>query len=458
MTVEVSPEASAEASPAANDGANAGASISRKAAVASWQRFVPGLLLRRDFRRYWAGHSVSLLGDQISQLAIPLLAVLTAHAGPAQMGYLTAAGLLPYLMFSLVAGAFADRRGDKRRLMIIADAGRMAALICVPVLAATHDLTLPALYAITFAIGTLSVLFSVCDGTLFASIIEEPAYVEANTLLNGARAMSFAAGPTASGVLVQVLGAPVALLADALSYLYSAVTLGRIRVVEPSGTRGRGWGLGEGLRFIAHHRVLRTLLAATTTLNLFNYVYSAMFVLYATRMLGVRPGTLGLVLGAASIGALAGAAATKHLVRRYGLGRAYVFGQILFPAPLVLVPLVGGIVSGMTAGSRTVLIIGMLLLAELGSGFGVMVLDIAAGTVMTAATPDSLRARVAGAQRTVNYGIRPLGALLGGFLGTAVGVHAALWIGAVGGLAGALWLIGFPRTGHEETPIDLLSY
>jgi MFS family permease len=399
------------------------------------RRFAPVLLQRRDFRRYWSGHSISLFGDQISLLAIPLLAVLTANASPAQMGYLTAAGLLPYLLFSLVAGAWADRRGDKRRLMIVADLSRTAVLLAVPVLYLSGALSLSVLYAVAFAVGTLSVLFEVCDNTLFVSLVSKAEYVSANTLLNGSRAMSFVAGPSTAGILVQVLGAPVALIADAFSYLCSAVMLTRIKPVEPPAAAGTGWGISEGLRFIAGQPVLRSLLAAVTTMNLFNFIFSALFVLYATRHLGVSPGALGLVLGVGAIGALVGAAMTKPLVRKLGIGPAYVLGQILFPAPLVLVALAGG---------STFAILSMLFAAEFLSGAGVMVLDICAGSLQTAATPDALRARTAGAQRTINYGIRPIGALIGGFLGSTIGVHSTIWIGAIGALLGALWLVASP--------------
>jgi MFS family permease len=351
------------------------------------------------------------------------------------MGYLTAAGLLPYLLFSLVAGAWADRRSDKRRIMIAADAGRALALAAVPVLYACGALTLPVLYVVAFTVGTLSVLFEVCDNTVFAALVGKDEYVSANTLLNGSRAMTFVAGPSVGGLLVQFLGAPIAVLTDAVSYVCSALFLGRIRPAEPPGATGEGWGVAEGLRFIWHDRIMRPLLSAVTTLNLFNYIYSALFVLYATKTLGVTPGALGLVLGAASVGALGGAALTKRLVARYGIGKAFVIGQILFPAPMILVPL--------AAGSRPV-VLALLFAAEFLSGAGVMVLDIAAGSLMTAIIPDHLRARVGGAHRTVNYGIRPIGAVSGGLLGTAIGVHAALWVGAVGACLGVLWLLPSP--------------
>lgn len=310
-------------------------------------RLVPDLLRRRDFRRYWSGQSISLFGDQVSLLAIPLLAVLTAHASAAQMGYLTAAGLAPYLLFSLVAGAWADRRSGKRRIMITADIGRMTVLITVPVLYLVGVLTLPILYVIAFTVGTLGVLFEVCDNTLFVSLVEKEDYVSASTLLNGSRGLTLVSGPTAAGFLVQLLSAPVAVLADAASYLGSALMLSRIKATEPPGATGSGWGISEGLRFMTRQPVMRAMLAATTTLNLFDYIFSALFVLYATRSLGIRPATLGLVLGAGAVGALVGAALTRPLVAKLGIGPAYVLSQIMFPAPFVLVPAGPG-----RAGSR----------------------------------------------------------------------------------------------------------
>ena len=396
------------------------------------RRRLPRLLRGTPFRRYWSAQTVSLFGDEISTLALPLFAVSGLHAGPAEMGYLIAAALIPNLLFSVLAGACIDRYPHKRRIMIVADIGRALLLAAVPAAYLLDVLTMEQLYVVAFLSGTLAVLFGVSNNTLFVSLVAKDDYLQANTLLNGSRAASFVAGPSAAGLLVQTLTAPVALLADAVSYLASAVLLTKIRATEPPPSEASGLGVGHGLRFIAGSPVLRSTLLGATTLNLFNYMFAALFVLYVSTELGVSPGLLGAVIGAGAFGALLGATVTGRVARRLGIGPTLVLSFVLFPAPLLLVPL--------AAGSAPSLL-GTLFAAEFFSGLGVMMLDITLGSVQTAATPDALRARVSGAQRTINYGIRPIGALLGGALGANLGVRPALWIATIGAIAGVLWVL-----------------
>ena len=408
---------------------------------------VPRLLRQAAFRRYWAAQTVSLLGDQVTLLAVPLLAVLAIGAGPAEMGWLTAAALLPNLFLSLPAGAWVDGRPGKRRVMVVADLGRAVLLLAVPLLWWAGVLTLPLLALVAFAIGTLSVFFEVAHASLFATLVRRADYVDANGLVNGSRAVSFVAGPSVGGLLVQVLGAPVALLADVLTYLASAALLARVPVTgeavpaEPGTIRG----MAAGVRYVARSPVLRAILLGTTTLNLFNYVFAALFVLYVTTGLGISPGTLGLIVGAGAFGGLLGAAVAGPLSRRIGIGPALIAGLLLFPAPLVLVPL--------AAGPRPV-VLTLLFAAEFGSALGVLILDITAGSLQTAATPPAMLAVVSGFTRTVNYGIRPVGAVLGGLLGTTLGVRPALWIATVGALLGTLWVLFSPLRSLRELPAE----
>jgi len=187
---------------------------------APWR--VPPLLRRRVFRNYWSAQSISMLGDQVSALALPLVGVLTLHASPAEMGVLTALVWAPNLVFAVHAGALADRLGRRRRVMIASDLGRAVLLVSVPVAAWTDALTMAQLYAVAFAVGTLSVFFNVSDATLFMCVVERDEFLPANSLVYGSRAATFMAGPSLGGILTQAVTAPAALLVDAVSLLVSA--------------------------------------------------------------------------------------------------------------------------------------------------------------------------------------------------------------------------------------------
>ncbi|HEX6873640.1 MAG TPA: MFS transporter [Micromonosporaceae bacterium] len=401
------------------------------------------LLRDRMFRRYWSAAGVSFVGDQVSLLALPLLAVLLLGASPAEMGYLTAAGIVPSLIFSVTAGLWVDRRQQRRRVMVAADVIRALLVSSIPAAAAFGVLSMAQLYLVAFLVGTCAVFFEVANSTLFVSLVRPERYVQATSLIHGARSASFVAGPSIAGIVVQLLSAPIALLLDAVSYVASALLLGRIRATEPPPDRSGRGGLARVYRFFRNDRPLRTVLTSCATVNLFNYMFSALVVLYVTVHLGVSPGELGLVLGAAAIGALLGSVVTGRLTRQIGVGPAYVVGLVAFPLPLLLIPLAGG---------PRPLVLTLLFLAEALSGLGVMILDITAGSLMAALIPHHMRARVSGLFRTVNYGVRPVGALLGGAVGTQVGVRTTLWIAGVGALLGVLWLLRSPILAMRTLP------
>ena len=231
-------------------------------------------------------------------------------------------------------------------------------------------------------------------------------------------------------------------MADALSFLCSGALLGRIRPREPEAD-GEQEGITVGLRWIAGSPLVRASLLATATINFFNFVFWALFVLYATRTLGISAGTLGLVLGAGAVGGLIGSVAATPVSRRIGIGPTLLLGCFVFSAPFLLVPLAGG--------PQPVVLL-CLFLAELGSGFGVMLLDISAGAIFAAVIPIRLRSRVSGAYTFVNYGVRVVGSLLGGLLGTTIGLRPTLFIGAAGGLLAAFLLLPTPLARLRELP------
>jgi MFS family permease len=424
-------------------------SVSEPGLTARVRRLVPPLLLDTpDFRSLWLGQSISVLGDQVTQLGLPLVAVLTLGADASQMGLLTAVGLFPHLLFSLPAGVWLDRVRARRPLMIWADLARAALIASIPIGYVTGVLTMPQLYVVGFLTGSLAVIFDLSWNTLFVSVTTRDRYVEAMALLNGSRSLASVAGPTIGGLLVQILGAPLAMAADSLSYIGSVTFLRRIRAPEPPIDPEPGSvreQVAAGLRFVLGDGIMRPTLLSVATINFFTFASSALFVLYATTLLGVSPGALGLALGTGAVGSVIGALVATRIGRRIGLGPAYALGCVIFPVSLLLIPLAA-------PEMPMPLILALLFASEFGAGLGVMILDINVGAIIYARTPDRIRARAGGAFRFVNYGVRPLGALLGGFLGDALGVREAILIATIAAVGGVLFLVGSPVLRLRELP------
>jgi MFS family permease len=400
------------------------------------------------FLRYWSAQTVSVFGDQVSALAIPLTAILVLDASAFEVGVLTAMAWLPHLIFALPAGVWIDARPHRRRMMIAADLLRAAALATLPIAYWLGGLTIWQLFAVTFAVGALSCCFDLASVSFVVALVHRAQYVEAQGRMMTTRSLSYIAGPSAAGFLVQVFGAPVALLADAGSFVYSAWALGGTRVEEHDVARPETRSLtrlAEGFRYLFGDALLRGSLLCTSTINFFNFFLAAIFVLFATRELGLSAATIGIVLGVAAVGALAGAVIAPRVGRRIGIGRAVIVGAILFPVPLALFPLAYG---------SEELVIAMLLVGEFLASVGVMIFDVNQNAVLALATPESLRTRVFGAYRFVNYGTRPIGALLGGILGGVIGLRETLWLSVIGSSLGVLFLLFSPMPGVREEDLQ----
>ena len=397
------------------------------------------------FLRFWSAQTISVFGDQISALAIPLTAILVLDASAFEVGLLTAMTWLPHLVFALPAGVWIDARPHRRRMMIAADLLRAAALATLPIAWWLGGLTVWQLLAVTFAVGALTVCFDLANVNFVLALVHRAQYVEAQGKMMTTRSLSYIAGPSVAGFLVQVLGAPVALLVDACSFLGSAFALRGTRVQEPEVERPDTPArrrLAEGFHRLFGDALLRGSLFCTSTINFFNFFLAAIFVLYASRTLGLSAGTIGIVLGVGAVGALVGAVIAPRVGRRIGIGRAVIVGAILFPAPMALFPLASG----------HDLAIAMLLVGEFLASIGVMIFDVNQNSVIALATPDALRTRVFGAYRFVNYGTRPVGALLGGVLGGVIGLRETLWISVIGSSLGVLFLLfsPMPRVREED--------
>ena len=410
-------------------------------------RLLPGILREREFRNFWFGQTISVFGDQISYLALPIVAVLTLNAQAGEMGLLTAMSLLPALLFSLPGGAWLDRVHRRRRLMIIFDLTRAGLVAIVPLGFVFGFLSMTLLLVLAFAIGTIAIGFQLAWMTMFAAVASREQYVEANALLNGSRSVAAVGGPAIGGVLIQILSAPLALVADALSFLASALFLARIRAPDSEVEHDPGTireQLTAGMSFVLRDPILRPTILSVATMNLFNFGFQALFILFATRYLAVEPGVLGLLLGVGAIGGVIGAMIGPSVGRRLGVGGAFALALFIFPAAAILVPLALGL------PGPAVLV--LLFLAEFIGGLGVMILDINGGSMLIARTPGRLRGRAGGAFTFINVGVRPIGAILGGTLGVLIGVHETLLIVTVAQLSGLAWLIRSPVLSLKALP------
>lgn len=404
----------------------------------------------RRFATYWAGQGVSELGDRVSELALPLIAITTLGASTIEVGVLTAAVWAPQLL-SLFMGAWVDQQPGKRRLLILSDVIQGLAVASLPLVWWLGSLTLVQLVAVALVAGVGRTLSQTAYPPFFASLVAREQYVEANSLLSATRSGSFVAGPALGGALIQALGAPVAMVVDAASFAFSAQMIGRVRVTERppvDGSETLVRHARQGFGYLWRHPYLAASLRCCTTLNFFSFVAAALVVLYASRTLELSAGVIGLAFGVGAVGGLVGAVLAGRIARRIGTGRVIAIGAVLFSAPYAVVPLAAGPDWSKAA---------VLALVEAVGGFGIMLFDINLNALQTAVVHDDLRSRVSGAFSTVNYGIRPVGALVGGGLGSLVGIGPTLVLAAVGGALSCLWLVGSPipatRTIGELKPV-----
>lgn len=388
----------------------------------------------RNFRRFWAGQAVSELGDRITELALPLLAVVTLHASPSQIGVLTAAVWLPSLAGVLI-GAWVDRRRLKRRLMITADLSRAVVLLSLPVAYWFGAITMTQLYGVALLTGLSKVVFDTAYASFFVRLVTRGQFMEANSKLSTTQSMSLIGGQALGGALVQALTAPIAVLVDAASFCFSALQLSRVTTPDVEPEKSGGSLLSQtrdGMRYLLQHRLLRADLGCSTTANFFNFIGLAVLILFASRNLGLSAGTIGLAFGIGAVGGLLGAVSANRLAARIGLGRLVSFAAVAFPGAIAIAALASG-----PTWQRGAL----LASAEFVGGFAVMCFDIPLNSLKATIVPDTMRSRVSGAFRTINYGSRPVGAVIGGILGTTIGVRNTLLVSAAGGVLAVLWLI-----------------
>jgi MFS family permease len=397
-----------------------------------------------DFLRLWSAQTISQLGSQISALALPLVALLVLHASAFQVAVLATVEWLPWLLFSLPAGAWVDRV-HRRPVLILADVGRGVALLSIPIAHWLGALTLGQLYVVGFATGVLTVFFDVAYQSYLPSLVERARLSEGNSKLEISRSAAGLVGPGVAGLLVELVTAPVAILGDAVSFFGSAGLLARIRGEErvepaPGGTRLLG-EIVEGVRYVLGNAFLRPSMAFVAMSNFFGEVVWTMFIVYAVRSLGWTPGTLGLVLALGNLGFLAGAVVAPRVSTRLGVGPAMVGSAAVCSWPLLLVPV-----------APAEYAIPAVVVALVVISFGGVVYNVVGLSLFQAITPDRMLGRMNASRRFVVWGVVPLGALTGGILTASIGLRPTLYVGAIGASLAFLPLLFSPVRSLREVP------
>jgi MFS family permease len=400
-----------------------------------------------NFLKLWAGQSVSLIGTQVTQFTMPLIAILSLNATVVEVGVLNALRFVPVVLLSLFAGVWLDRR--RRRPVLIACALGNAVLIgMVPLASATSVLSIGLLYVVVTLTGLLSMTFDVGAMSYVPNLVDHEHLTDANSKIQASTAFAGVAGPGLAGVLVGLITAPITLTADSVSYLFSAAGLIAIRKPEPAPDVPEvrvsvRQSISEGLRAVWGSKLLSALLTQGAALNLFFGAYITVFVVYAVRVVHLHPLELGIVMAGSAVGSFAGATTARRVTRALGLGRIMIINTVgeSLVMLLLLVPRHASVVS-----------IAIFVVAQLVYGWNVGVLNVNVITLRQIVTPRRVLARMNATYRMVLFGVAPIGMSLGGVLGGAVGLRTALVISLALMTSPMLWLFFSPVFRLKQMP------
>jgi MFS family permease len=389
-----------------------------------------------DFLRLWSAQTISVFGDNFTALALPLIAAITLDATPGQMGILTAVERLPFLVLGLMAGVWVDR-ARRRPILIVGDIGRGVVLLSIPLAAVLGTLGMPHLYVVGVVVGTFTLFFDVAYQAYLPSLVERTQLVEGNSKLEATRSIAALAGPGFAGAIIQRLTAPLAIIVDAISFFFSAGLLATIRRSEAVPARAERQSMAvevrEGLGVVFGSPYLRSIAACTGTSNLFSTAIFTLYILFATRELGLNAAAIGLIFSIGNAAAVAGALLAGRLGARLGVGRVIVGAAVVFGVATI------PIVLAQPATAYPLLILSGLLFSFVNP-----VYNINQVSLRQAITPLRLQGRMNATMRFLVWGTIPLGGLLGGALGDAFGLRPAIAISALGGMTSFLWVLLSP--------------
>jgi MFS family permease len=411
-----------------------------------------GLWSHPDFLKLWTGQSISELGSQVSQLAIPWLAAVGLHASPIEFSLLGVLGFLPFILFALPAGVWVDRL-RRRQILIVGDSARAVLLTLIPILWATGVLRIWHLLVLQFVIGVFTVFFDVAYQSYLPALIEREHLVDGNSKLQLTVSVAQVGGPSMTGGLIAAITAPYAIVVDAASFVVSTVFMLRMTHREnlprqdADEPRPKMWPqVKEGLAWVLGNRQLRAIAGCTGSSNFFGQVVFAIFILYAVRVLHLSSVELGVVFAVGSVGSIFGALLANRLQKRFGVGPAIVAYAVVFSCAGIAFPLAP------RSFPIPVLMVGLVLF-----GFAGVAYNITQVSLRQAITPERLQGRMNAAMRWIVWGTIPLGTITGGVIGQTVGLRAAMWVGAVGSIPVFLWVLLSPVRSIGTMPAPVVE-
>jgi hypothetical protein len=384
-----------------------------------------------DFRRFWFSSILSNFGAQITLLALPICAALLLHATPAQMGSLAALGSLPFLLFGLPVGVLLDR---SRRLpvMLCSDAMVALSLASVPLAWWQGWLSIHWMYAVEFVLGTGLVVGGGAEQIFMTFLVGRDGLIDAQSKFAATESASRLLGPGLAGVLVQALGAPVAILCNVAGFTVSISNLRRIRAREPQPAPPESHAVRDmlaGLAFVWRQPTLRLLAWTSACWHLLVYGYLALYVLFATRVLGMSPGMMGPAQMLGGVGVLASSVLLKPLSARFGSGGTVAIGLCASAIGFVLMPAIPRDLFGSSTASAAAY---ALVVFWLDCGATLFFLPYLA--LRQRVTPDAFLGRMTSTMRFMTVAMAPVGAAGAGLLAERIGVRAGLGVVAAGAL------------------------
>ncbi|MBP0938135.1 MFS transporter [Streptomyces goshikiensis] len=408
-----------------------------------------GLWRHRDFRNLWLGQTSSMFAAHMVAVIFPLLASVSLNASLFEMGLLSAAGYVPYIGVSLFAGVWLDRK-PKRAIIVLCDIARALLLLAIPIAWWLDLLSVPTLLVVALLVGCFSVVADVGSASILPALVERDDLIEGNSKLELSASSASIAGSALGGGIFQLLAGPVSMLINtvlfALSAFFTALIRGERKGAEGSdGTQGAEgseegaeagqsiWrDMADGVAFVTGHVTVRTLVLTTLIINFFMAIAEPVALVFVTRTLDIPPYTVGLILAASGAGALVGAVIAAPMSRLLPLGRLLVLTATLTGVASLLTPLA----TLVPAPAAVALMVAMYVL----DAAMIVVYNINVRSYRSAITPDEMQGRMNATNRMAGMGVMPIGAVLGGLLGTAVGTLPALVLASLGTLIAPLVL------------------